>query len=61
MNRNDYDTIEASAHVAMAGLLAGEGAHALDPQHLSRLAFDVAEAFSIELKSRIGERPNYSE
>ena len=59
MKRSDYDEIEASAHVAMAGLLAGDEGWATNPGHLAGRAFDIAEAFHAEKKNRIGERPDY--
>ncbi|HBN8363703.1 TPA: hypothetical protein L3699_004075 [Pseudomonas aeruginosa] len=57
MTRNEYDEMEATANVALAGLLAGEGQWVSNPNELVRHAFDIAEAFNAEKKRRLGERP----
>lgn len=61
MTRSEYDEIEATANVALAGLLAGDEAWAADPEHLVRRSFDIAEAFTAEKKKRIGERPSWDD
>ncbi|MGZ2785275.1 hypothetical protein AAER32_02370, partial [Pseudomonas aeruginosa] len=59
MTRNEYDEMEATANVALAGLLAGEGQWVSNPNELVRHAFDIAEAFNAEKKRRLGERPEW--
>nr|WP_024308534.1 hypothetical protein [Pseudomonas sp. P818] len=61
MTRSEYDEMEATANVAMAGLLAGDEGWAANPQHLAVKAFDIAEAFTAEKKKRIGERPEWND
>ncbi|HHZ8769578.1 TPA: hypothetical protein ACWL5R_002467 [Pseudomonas aeruginosa] len=59
MTRNEYDEMEATANVALAGLLAGDCQLANNPQELVECAFDIAEAFNAEKKRRLGERPEW--
>lgn len=59
MTRNEYDEMEATANVALAGLLAGDCQLANNPQELVECAFDIAEAFNAEKKRRLGERPQW--
>ncbi len=59
MTRNEYDEMEATANVALAGLLAGDGKWASNPNELVRRAFDIAEDFNVEKKRRLGERPEW--
>lgn len=61
MTRSEYDEMEATANVVMAGLLAGDKAWAGEPLHLAEKAFDIAEAFTAEKKKRIGERPEWND
>ncbi|KSI94142.1 hypothetical protein APA04_16640 [Pseudomonas aeruginosa] len=59
MTRNEYDEMEATANVAVAGLLAGDCQLANNPHALVECAFDIAEAFNAEKKRRLGERPEW--
>jgi hypothetical protein len=59
MTRNEHDEIEATANVALAGLLAGDGEWVGNQEELVKRSFDIAEAFQAERKKRIGDKPPY--
>lgn len=61
MTRNEYDEIEGTANVALAGLLAGDGQWVGNQEELVKRSFDIAEAFTAEKKKRLGERPSWDE
>lgn len=59
MTRNEYDEIETTATVALAGLLASGCQLGKTLNGLAEHAFEIAEAYNAEKKRRLGERPEW--